>query len=388
MKEYVILFVVLFIVLLIAPWIYLNSVSVTDNTVIEATSKEGTKILVTSSKRFLYVEKVNSKLKEDLGLPSLLIIPEGKEGVITMELRGKCISACDGVDAMYLYYLTEDKVRDKIINLTVRIEPTQEAYIFKDNVYVNKTDDIIKEAKKFGISVSSLKELVTAENREKLLKGIFGEYILPYMWILNEPNLESISPKEENTTRGMRYIIEGRFSTRISEAPPVIKWKGIEVRADKSASLTLSPAELEQKPYPYLYLSAFYKGRFLDLSGKEPRLGYINGTEKLREILESYYKWLLQGRNPILGNYTGMWPGLWVQKSTLGFPDWLSFNAMEPEDKRLYIKLHIDPILRGEEKLKDLTDKMFWSAVLSWLADFIFVFLVLYFAIYILKKVR
>jgi hypothetical protein len=226
MKEYVILFVVLFIVLLIAPWIYLNSVSVTDNTVIEATSKEGTKILVTSSKRFLYVEKVNSKLKEDLGLPSLLIIPEGKEGVITMELRGKCISACDGVDAMYLYYLTEDKVRDKIINLTVRIEPTQEAYIFKDNVYVNKTDDIIKEAKKFGISVSSLKELVTAENREKLLKGIFGEYILPYTWILNEPNLESISPKEENTTRGMRYIIEGRFSTRISEAPPIIEVEG------------------------------------------------------------------------------------------------------------------------------------------------------------------
>jgi hypothetical protein len=382
MKEYVILFVVLFIVLLIAPWIYLNSVSVTGDTAIEATSKEGIKILVTSSKRFLYVSKVDSKLRKDLGLPDLLIIPEEKGGVITMELRGRCISACDRVDAMYLYYLTEDKVKDKRINLTIRIEPTQEAYIFKDNMYVNKTDDIIKEAKKFGISVSSLKELVSAENREKLLKGIFGEYILPYEWILSEPKLESISPKEENTTRGMRYIIEGRFSTRISEAPPVIKWKGIEVRAEQVTSLTLSPAELEQKPYPYLFLSAFYKGRFLDLSGREPRLGYINGTEKLREVLESYYKWLLQGRNPILGNYTGMWPGLWVQKLILGFPDWYSLNAIE--NKTLYIELHIDPILRGEEK----TDKMFWSAIASWFVNFIFVFLLLSAGILTLKRVR
>jgi hypothetical protein len=388
MKEYVILFVFLLIMLLIAPLAYLNSVSVMGNTPIEATSEDGVKILITSSKGFLYVSKVDSKLREDLGLPDLFIIPEGKGGVITVELRGRCISACDKVDTMYLYYLTEDKVKDKRINLTIRIEPTQEATIFKDNMYVNKTDDIIKEAKKLGINVNNLKDLVSAGNREKLLKGIFGEYILPYMWILSEPKLESLSTKDENTTRGMRYIIEGRLSARISEVPPIIEWKGIDVRAEKVTSLTLSPAELEQKPYPYLFLSAFYRGRFLDLSGREPKLGYINRTGELREVLESYYRWLLQGRNSILGNYTGMWPGLWVQKLILGFPDWYSLNAMEPEDKRLYIEPHVDPILRGEEKPKDLTGKMFLSAVSSWFVDFIFVFLVLFFAIRILKRAR
>jgi hypothetical protein len=381
MKEYVILFVILFIVLLIAPWAYLNSVSATDNTVIEATGEEGIKILVTSSRSFLHVSNVDSKLKEDLGLPDLLIIPKEKGEIMTVELRGKCISACDKVDEMYLYYLTEDKVRDKRINLMIRIEPTQEAYIFKDNAYVNKTDDIIKEAKSFGINVNNLNNLVRAENREKLLKGIFGEYILPYERILSEPKLESLSEKNESTTGGMRYIIEGRFSVRISDTPPIIEWKEreIKVRAEKPVSLTLSPAELEQKPYPYLYLSALYKGRFLSLSGEKPRLGYINETEKLREVLESYYKWLLQGRISILGNYTGMWPGFLVQKTMLGLPD------LSEEEKRAYIE---NVLIRGEEKPEDLASKMFWSAVLSWLADFIFVFLVLSFAIYILKKVR
>jgi len=195
---------------------FLNSVSATDNTVIEATGEEGIKILVTSSRSFLHVSNVDSKLKEDLGLPDLLIIPKEKGEIMTVELRGKCVSACDKVDEMYLYYLTEDKVRDKRINLMIRIEPTQEAYIFKDNAYVNKTDDIIKEAKSFGINVNNLNNLVRAENREKLLKGIFGEYILPYERILSEPKLESLSEKNESTTGGMRYIIEGRFSVRIS----------------------------------------------------------------------------------------------------------------------------------------------------------------------------
>jgi hypothetical protein len=388
MKEYIILFVILLFVFLIAPWAYLNSVSVTSNTIIEATGEEGIKILVMSDKSFLYVSKVDPKLREDLGLPDLLIISKEEGKVMIVGLMGECISACDKVDEVYLYYLTEDKIKDKRINLTIRIEPTKEAYIFKDNVYVNKTDDIIKEAKKFGISIDNMKDLLSAENREKLLRGIFRKYILPYMWILSEPNLESLSIKLENTTEGVCYMIEGQLLARISEVPPIIEWKGIYVRAEKVTSLTLSPAELKQKPYPYLYLSAFYRGRFLDLSEVEPRLGYANRMEELKDVLESYYRWLLQGRNPILGNYTGMWPGLWAQKWILGLPDWYSFNAMQPEDKTLYIEPHVDPILRGEEKPKDLTDKMFQSAIASWFANFILVFSVLSAGIYALKQAR
>jgi hypothetical protein len=48
----------------------------------------------------------------------------------------------------------------------------------------------------------------------------------------------------------------------------------------------------------------------------------------------------------------------------------------------------VDPILRGEEKPKDLTDKMFQSAIASWFANFILVFSVLSAGIYALKQAR
>jgi hypothetical protein len=402
MKEYVILFVILLVVLLIIPWAYLNSISIETKTVIDAKDSEGREIRIWSEdSSFLDVNKVDYKLKEaPLNLPDLIVDTKEK-GSISIPLRGRCISACEKIDKMYLYYLTEDIIAS--INLTIIIEPTYEAYTYIKIVSpainlttIIKIDNIIEEAKGFGISIKEPKDLEKIENRENFLKKIFEKYIYnKYIRIISEPTLKSPPVREENVTRGARYIIEGEFSVRTSEKEPVIKLEEkMDVIRGGDGQLSLNLAELnisERKGrYPYLFLLVLYNDKFLNLSGGTPRLGYTNKVDELREVLESYYRWLLQGRNPIFGNYTEMFPGLLVQEYILG-TDWYSLKAMKPDEKRAYIEPYIDSILKGKEELKDLKDltsRIFWSAIASWFVNSIFVSLLLSLGIYALRRAR
>jgi hypothetical protein len=382
MREYITLFLFLMallsIPLVVAPYFYLNSLSIKSNTIIQAEG-ERVKIIATTDKWFIDVSKVSSKLRENLELPDLLIIPD-EEREITMRIEGECVSGCEGVDEIYFYYLTDANKSSKKINLTVVVEPTYEATIFKDNERIG-TVDIRKESKDLGITIGKLEDLRREDYREKLIKDIFEKYVLPSEYVIDEETLETSSVREENITKGL--IIEGKFLVNVSKVSPIIALGKEEVRIGGSKTLTLSCTEL-QKPYPRLRPVAFYKGRILSLSNDRPMLGCINRAGDLGKVLESYYKWLLQGRAPILANYTGMLPGSLAQKSIL------NITELSEEEKTSYIERYIRQIIKGElkEKPEDIVNKMFWSTIVSWIVNLIFVSLVLSTVIYVLRRAR
>jgi hypothetical protein len=387
MREYITLFLFLMallsIPLVVAPYFYLNSLSIRTKTIIQAeevqAKGERLKITATTDKWLIDVSKVGSDLRDKLELPDLLIIPDGeREITITMEIEGRCVSGCEGVDEIYFYYLTDANRSSKMINLTVVVEPTYEATIIKDNERIG-TVDIREEAKGLGISIGKLEDLRRKDNREKLIEGIFGKYVLPSEYVIDEKMLETPSVREENITKGL--IIEGKFLVNVSKVSPIIALGKEKVRIGGSKALTLSRTEL-QKPYPRLRLVAFYKGEILSLSNGRPMLGCINRTGDLGKVLENYYKWLLQGRAPILANYTGMLPGSLAQKSILNIPE------LSEEEKTSYIEEYIRQIMQGELKPEDIANKMFWSTIVSWIVNLIFVSLVLSTVIYVLRRAR
>jgi hypothetical protein len=387
MREYITLFLFLMallsIPLVVAPYFYLNSLSIRTKTIIQAeevqAKGERLKITATTDKWLIDVSKVGSDLRDKLELPDLLIIPDGeREITITMEIEGRCVSGCEGVDEIYFYYLTDANRSSKKINLTVVVEPTYEATIIKDNERIG-TVDIREEAEGLGISIGKLEDLRRKDNREELIRGIFGKYVLPSEYVIDEKMLETPSVREENITKGL--IIEGKFLVNVSKVSPIIALGKEKVRIGGSKALTLSRTEL-QKPYPRLRLVAFYKGEILSLSNGRPMLGCINRTGDLGKVLENYYKWLLQGRAPILANYTGMLPGSLAQKSILNIPE------LSEEEKTSYIEEYIRQIMQGELKPEDIANKMFWSTIVSWIVNLIFVSLVLSTVIYVLRRAR
>jgi hypothetical protein len=387
MREYITLFLFLMallsIPLVVAPYFYLNSLSIRTKTIIQAeevqAKGERVKIIATTDKWLIDVSKVSSDLRDKLELPDLLIIPGGGRE-ITMKIEGRCVSGCEGVDEIYFYYLTDANKSSKKINLTVVVEPTYEATIIKDNECIG-TVDIREEAEGLGIRIGKLEDLRSKDNRENLIKDIFRKYVLPSEYVIDEKMLETPSVREENITKGL--IIEGKFLVNVSKVSPIIALGKEKVRIGGSKTLTLSRTEL-QKPYPRLRLVAFYKGGILSLSNGRPMLGCINGTGDLEKVLESYYKWLLQGRAPILANYTGMLPGSLAQKSILDIPE------LSEKEKTSYIEEYIRQIMYGElkEKPEDIANKMFWSTIVSWIVNLIFVSLVLSTVIYVLRRAR
>jgi len=391
MKEYVALFLLVFFVVAILPLVAVElAPPIKGNIVMEAKYGEKKVFILESKWSFLDVSRVDSELKRDLRLPDLFII--GTRDTM-IELWGRWnLSAYSNVDRVELYYVRPGRMVEKKLNLSVVIYPTHEADIYnvsKDRELLESIPDILKKARDFKIDARTLRDLL--DKRDELLKGIFREHILRRERVAFWKLLES-TWTEKDVARGKLYTINGSFSLSVSKDPPEISWVGEEVRARKGKVLKINLAELEinlaelnrTREYPYFLLSAFFMEESIDLSGNEPRLGYITNTTKRRDlegILDCYYKYFLGGWNPLVGNYTNMIPGLFAQKWVLGRA--IDLNPITLDERRDYV---VNSILGGELKPKELADRMFWSVVASWIVNSLFISALLTIAVIVFRR--
>lgn len=382
MKEYVFLILVIFLITVILPFaVVFLSPPIEGNTVMEAKHDEKKVFTLTSNARFLDVSRVDSKLKEDLNLPDLYIIET--KNITTIELRGKWdLSAYSDVDRLELYYVKPGRMEEEKLNLSIVIYPTYEADIFEDGKFLNRTSDILTKARDFKIDARTPRDLLDKEKREKLLRGIFGEYILPAKWVIFW-KLSGSTYTEENVTRGKQYKILGSFSLVESKDSPEIVWVGREVGIEKREVLEIDLTELEMgREYPYFFLSASFRGSYIVLSGNEPRLGHTARIEDLKSILDYYYRYFLGGGNPYIRNYTNMIPGLFAQKLLLNYANPLDPSPITLDEMRAYIEAYIE---RGELKPGEL-EKICWSVIASWFVNFVFISALLTLGVVLLRR--
>jgi len=387
MKEYVALLLFIFFVVVVLPLVVVSlAPPFKGNIVMEAKHDEKKVFILRSSASFLDVSRVDSELKRDLRLPDLYIIET--RNITMVELRGRWdLSAYPNVDRVELYYVKPGRMVEEKLNLTIVIYPTYEADIYENGKFLNRTPNILDKARDFGIDVRAPRDLsVDKEKREKLLKGIFGENILPAKWVIFWRLLGSTST-EKNITGGKLYTISGSFSLIESKDSPEIVWMGREVGVEKRGVLEINLTELERtKEYPYFFLSASFKGDPIVLRGNEPRLGYTTRMKDLEEILDCYYRYFLGGGNPLIRNYTNMIPGLFAQKWMLGYANPFDLSPITLDERRAYVEIHIDSVLRGVIKPEELTGRMFWSVMASWIVNYLFISALLTIAVWISRR--
>jgi len=419
MKEYVALFFLVFLVVTILPFVVVSLAPPFEgNTVMEAKyyKKEEAKyrevFTLWSDKSFLDISRMDSKLREDLRLPDLYIIITEERDIVKVKLWGKWDrSAYSNVDRVELYYVKPEEIEKKL-NLTIVIHPTYEADIYGNETFLKSIPDILRKARDFEIKARTLRDLLDKENREKLLKGIFGEYkeifderILRREWAISW-KLVGSTWTEKDVDRGKLYTINGNFSLTVSKDPPVIVWKGEEVGYVRDGDLEINLMELEMaEKYPYLFLSASFRGDLITLYGNKPGLGYIDSTrrEYLGNVSDCYYRYFLGGGYPLIRSYTNMIPGLFVQKWMLGYANPFDPNSITLDERRTHpitldkeksidVESYINSIVRGgrpEEltvKPKELADRMFWSVVASWIVNSLFISALLTIAVWIFRR--
>ncbi len=386
MKEYVALFLIVFLVVTILPFVVVSlAPPIKGNIVMEAKHDKKKVFTLWSSWSFLDMNRVDSGLKERLNFPDLYIIET--EDTTMAGLRGGWdLSAYRNVDRVELYYVKPGRTVKEKLNLSIVIHPTYEADIFEDGRFLNRTRNILDKARDFGIDARAPRDLsVYKEKREKLLKGIFGEHILPAKWVIFWRLLGSTST-EKNVTGGKLYTINGSFSLTVSMDSPVIVWVGREVGVEKREVLEIDLTELERaREYPRFNLSASFMGDPIVLSGNKPSLGYNTKIKDLEEVLDYYYRYFLGGGNPLVRNYTNMIPGLFAQRWMLGY-DPFDLSSITLDDRRDYlIKFILKERLEPEE-LKKLTDRMYQSVVASWIVNSLFISALLTAAVWIFRR--